>query len=195
MIRKTFLAAGAAIAAMSTAAIASVTIDQNGFGFVGKGDVQLIFGLSNAQIQNALIANPQAFTFSYAEETSYDAVCEWDTITGGKKSKTIHHVVTKTKTSTINALINGSPRKTAGQQQFTGFNLSGFGSTTVTGDEVPVVGGSCVGDPDNESSEGNAIGYYTSVTLSLDNVPGSFFVSYLGNKQPLPLTPVITTTL
>ena len=187
-MRKMLTAALAATALISTAAWATVTLNADGTGFVGKGDVQLVYGQNNAQIQNALIANPQAYTFSFVEVTSYDAVCEWDTITGGKSSKTIHHIVTNTKTSTINSLINGSPRQIKGQTQFTGFNLLGFGAVTVTGDPVPQVGDSCHGDVEN--ADPNGVAFLTSVELSPDNVPGSLFVTYLGNTQPLPITPL-----
>ena len=55
----------AALALSATAAFAAVTFDPaTGKGFVGKGDVQIAYNLNNKQIQTALIANPQAFTFS-----------------------------------------------------------------------------------------------------------------------------------
>jgi hypothetical protein len=186
------LAALAGIAAVAAAgvALASVTFDPvTGVGFVGKGDVQLVYGQNNSQIQNALIANPQAYTFSFVQVTSYDVVCEWDTVTGGKNSKTIHHATTNTTSTAVNAAINGSPRQVKGQTQFTGFNLTGLGAVTVTGDPIPQVGDSCHGDPADAAP--NGIADLTSVQLSFDNLPGSLFVTYLGNTQPLPITPVV----
>ncbi len=195
-MRKMMMAAVAATALISTAAIASVTFDNTtGVGFVGKGDVQLVYGQNNAAIQNALIANPQAYTFSYVESTSYDVTCEWTTVTGGKKPKTIFHAVTNTKTSSITSAINGAPRQTKGQNQFTGFNLSGIASTITTGGTVPSVGDACPqggGNASSDPEENDAL--VTLVEMSPDNVPGSLYVTYLGNTQPLPITPIVVTT-
>jgi len=176
-MRKMMIAAAAALATISTAAVAAVTLNDNGTGFVGKGDVQLAFGHNNNTIQANLIANPQAYTFKFVSEESFAALCEWETVTGGKNSKIIYHDKVKVTSTSVLAAINGAPRQTKGQNQFTGFNLLGWGATTSTG-TVPVVGDSCIGDEDNNSSNGNAIGEITEVTPGENNDPGTLYVTF-----------------
>jgi hypothetical protein len=52
----------AALAVSAAAANASVTLDPNGVGFVGKGDVQTAFGWNNAAIQKAVESGNITFT-------------------------------------------------------------------------------------------------------------------------------------
>ena len=62
---------GALVASLAFAASASAAATYNGTsGFVGKGDVQTVFNMSNSVIQNTLIANKQAFTFSSTQATT-----------------------------------------------------------------------------------------------------------------------------
>ena len=56
--------AGVAFFATATAASASVTIDQAGSGFVGKGNVQTALGYNNAALQKAVDAKSLVFTAS-----------------------------------------------------------------------------------------------------------------------------------
>jgi opacity protein-like surface antigen len=52
-MKKMLLAAGIALATISTAAVAAVTFDPaTGTGFVGKGDIQLAFGWNNKAAQD-----------------------------------------------------------------------------------------------------------------------------------------------
>src|SRR5215510_9917382 len=54
--------AATSILATAPAANASVTIDANGKGFVGKGDVQTALGYNNAALQKAVDAGTLKFT-------------------------------------------------------------------------------------------------------------------------------------
>ena len=120
-------------------AMAAVTFDPStGTGFVGKGDVQLAFGWNNPQIQSILTGNPQAITFKYVSTDTYEVVRAWATGNPDNPVSLNNHIQTITTTVMVNAQINGDPRKTNGQNQFTGFNLLGKGTSTVDG-TLPVV--------------------------------------------------------
>lgn len=141
----TIVSAFALVAAISAvAAFASVTFDPStGTGFVGKGDVQLAFGWNNKGLQD----NATAVTFTYDNTESYQYTCQW--FTGPNNTE---HTVSHTTATGINAALDGDPRKTKGQQQFTGFILSGWvGNPNESGDPVPVVGDPCPGNQGNDS--------------------------------------------
>jgi len=163
---KKFGAAAVACLVVAGVAFASVTFDPDtGTGFVGKGDVQTAFGLNNPQIQAILNADPQAFTFSYNATDEYSAVCTWTT--GPDHNQKVHNVSHTTNTEVVGAL-NGLPRP--GPSQFTGFNLTGFGTPSDSG-AVPVVGDPC---PSNEGHGGT----WSSVELTSSS--GGLYVTYNG---------------
>jgi hypothetical protein len=163
-VRKLTLAAAAAFAVVSTAAFATVTFDPaTGTGFVGKGDVQLALGWNNAQLQG----NAKGATFSYNTSTDYSAVCTWTTGEGTRGEKT--HDVTHNTTTSVTDSVGYNARVHA---QIDGFNLTGFGATTSTGD-VPVVGGPC---PGNAGTDGT----WSSVTAGATT--GGLYVNYGGNS-------------
>jgi len=177
----------AALALSATAAFAAVTFDPaTGKGFVGKGDVQIAYNLNNKQIQTALIANPQAFTFSVESTDTYSATCTWVTGEGTRGERT--HNVDIPRHTALNAAIQGDPRQTSGQKQFTGFNLKGFGATTTTG-TVPVVGEPCIAEDSGGIAQN---GTWSAVTL-VSSTAGVLSVTYNGVTVPLPITPVATT--
>ena len=121
-------------ALVAAGASAAVTFDPaTGTGFVGKGDVQLALGLNNRQVQTA------ALDFTYSAIETADVTCEWDTETGGKVSKTIHHVVVNQKEAVVNSTVAYDARI---RNQITGYNLTGFSSYSSTG-SIPEVGGAC----------------------------------------------------
>jgi len=172
---KMLLAAGAALAVVSTAAFAAVAVDDTGHGFVGKGDVQLAFGWNNAQLQR----NASGVTFTYEQSTEYTAVCTFVTGEGTRGERT--HNIPHTTLTGISATVAYDART---RNQITGFLLNGFsGTPTTIGGEVPVVGGAC---PGNEGHDGT----WTSVTPGLPT-GGGLFVNYGGTAVPLPNTPVI----
>jgi hypothetical protein len=164
--KKLYLAMGLALVALLVAAgavFAAVTFDPaTGTGFSGKGDVQLAFGWNNKQLQS----NASGVSFTYNSTDTYEAVCTFITGEGTKGEQT--HNVSRTSSTAVNSTIAYDPRV---KNQITGFNLTGLGETTTSGD-VPVVGGSCPGGPDG--------GTYTSVTLVSST--GGLFVNYGGTS-------------
>lgn len=156
------------IATFATTAVAAVTMNADGVGFVGKGDVQLAFGWNNAQLQT----NAGGVTFSYNSQDNYDAECYWETTTGN--GKIIVHDITVPKHVSINGTVTYDARV---RNQITGFNLTGFGGVTVTG-TVPVVGSECPG--------GNP-GTITAVTLT--GSTGGLYVNYGPTSVLLNITP------
>jgi hypothetical protein len=183
-MKKFFAAAAAASLLFSSAASAAVAVDDSGVGFVGKGDVQLAFGWNNAAAQ----ANVNGVSFSYETDESYAVTCEWDTVTGGKNSKTIHHAVTNHKSQSVSAGIAADPRK---KGQWVGYNLNGFsGTPVVTGEASPNVGDSCPqggGSSSSDPGENDAV----VTAVDIESTSGGLYVSFGGNKVPLPNTPII----
>ena len=164
-MRKSFIAAAAALAVVSSAALASVTFDSStGTGFVGKGDVQLAFGWNNAKLQQ----NAPGVSFSYNATDSYTAVCTFTTGEGTRGERT--HNNEHTKTTTVSSAVAYDLRV---RNQITGFNLTGLGTTTTTGGAAPVVGGACPGNPGTD-------GTWSSVELT--GTTGGLYVNYGGNS-------------
>jgi len=141
-------------------ALAAVTFNPDtGTGFVGKGDVQTVFGWNNATLQR----NAAGVSFVYEEETTYAAVCTFITGEGTRGEQT--HNVSQRKESNLSSSIQPDPRV---RNQITGFNLLGITSTTTSG-TVPEVDGACV--------VGANEGKYTSVTETGSS--SGLFVRYL----------------
>jgi len=156
MNRKMFPLAFSALLVFVTGAFTLPSVIFNaetGVGFVGKGDVQLALGWNNAQLQ----ANAGSLTFTYSAADTYTSECTFSTTTGGKSGNTTRwHVSERTRSATVNKSVEYAPRS---RNQVTGFILSGFGSVSETGDELPVLGAFCQGGNDGT-------GTWTSVTLT-----------------------------
>jgi sulfur relay (sulfurtransferase) DsrF/TusC family protein len=117
--------------------LATVTFDPNtGVGFVGKGDVQIAFGLNNAQIQQYM--DDDAFSFYYSSTDSYNINKVF--ATGNKLSNYKSHLdLLRTQDISENAVFGSDSRKVHGQQQYTGFELTGFeGDPIISGGTLPV---------------------------------------------------------
>jgi hypothetical protein len=117
--------AGLAMLVLSSAALASVTFNSStGVGFVGKGDVQTLYGWNNAQLQNN--AGNVGFRFQDTETATWN--CEKIVITGNGTEHDIIQVRSNiTNTEGIVASIGRM------KTQITGFNLNGWdGSLQVT---------------------------------------------------------------
>ena len=111
----------------------TITFDEStGTGFVGKGDVQLVFGWNNAMLQ----ANAENLRFTYDSMTTFDVTCEWET---GMGMGLQVHQQTRSDSAEISNSVTYTTRKHA---QVDGFNLEGFGTITSTGD-VSEVGDAC----------------------------------------------------
>ena len=143
-MRKLYLAMGLALVAVFVSAgavFAAVTFDPvTGKGFVGKGDVQLAFNLNNKQLQQ----NASKVTFTYETVGEYTLLCKADDTTR-TNPRTGEVTVTpgaekefKNRVQSVETSLQGDPRQTKGQNQFTGFNLSGIiGEPLTTGESCP----------------------------------------------------------
>ena len=118
-----------AMLAIPTAAIASVNVDGNGTGFVGKGDVQTALGYANNNTFTD--ADAKSATFTAASRTRYMVV--------GVKCSTFPGGVSYPRTSTCSphsighgegtvTAITSSPKISGGK--VTGYNLTGVGAAT-----------------------------------------------------------------
>lgn len=147
----------AALALLGTAAMAAVTLNADGTGFVGKGDVQIPFGFNNATMQ----AKAASTSFNVVTIDSYSAVCSWVTAEGkpGEKPHNVPHV----RSTSVDASVAADPRKTG---QWTGWTLKGYGTVSTTG-TLPVVGNACMGN------EGHG-GTWSSVTLQSSSGAGLY---------------------
>ena len=169
-IKMAGLAAGLAAAGM---AFASVTLNDDGTGFVGKGDVQTAFGWNNKAAQD----NAKKVSFSFGEVATYSYVCVWTTGEGTRGEQT--HYVTHRTNAAINWDIAYDARL---KNQYTGYILKGWGTTTESGDAVPNVGDPCPGFPGNGA-------VVDSVTEESNS--GGLYVTFNGVSVLLPETPTL----
>jgi hypothetical protein len=133
---------GVAISTAASLALAAWSIDDDGFGFVGKGDVQTAFNWNNKALQQ----NASGVTFTYENVTKYLVVCEWST---GPDDKTHHTVSHKKKASIESSVAHLSRTNSNGKDgEITGFYLNGFSNLTEDGD-IPEVGDPCPGNEGN----------------------------------------------
>lgn len=160
-------------AGIAGVAAAAWHIDDTGYGFVGKGDVQPVFGWNNAQMQHN--ADVLQFTYVTSESVSWD--CEFDTGNPGNPRSINHHVQTRHTTASVAASVAYDSRRN-NKGQVTGFNLLGFGpSDTVVSGPEPL---SCPNGGFNlvvtnvlttEGDEGMLIVDYAGITLPLSPSP------------------------
>jgi hypothetical protein len=154
---------------LAPAASAAVTFNEtNGTGFVGKGDVQVAFGWNNKQLQTNATGVSFSFTqdatqavtqaaSQTASQTTSQSFTYYVSCNTAEGKKTFYRegnrsgVTTATRdgqregeragtlSGAISSALDGDPRQTKGQNQFTGFILKGFKGTatfTVSGDPV-----------------------------------------------------------
>ncbi|MCG9698156.1 hypothetical protein [Shewanella sp. Isolate11] len=112
-IKNTVVALASLFIALS--ANASVTYDENGVGFVGKGDIQSLFDWNNSQLQE----NAGALQFRFISEGTITWKCE--RYTGDKLTKTTYP---STSTSVDAGATLDSRKNKKGM--ITGFNLEGM---------------------------------------------------------------------
>jgi hypothetical protein len=123
------IAASIAALAIPTAAMASVTVDGNGNGFVGKGDVQTALGYAN---DAAFQKDASKATFTAASSTTIMVVgVKCSTFPGGISMPEDQHVLAPFSIGhgegTVNTVI-ASPKVTGGK--VTGYNLTGIDAPT-----------------------------------------------------------------
>jgi hypothetical protein len=139
MTRKPMLVAVVTLVALlitATMAFAAVTFDaDSGEGFVGKGDVQNVYGWSNAQLQTN--AGSVQFRYNAEEVTEVSWTCTKTVVLGnGGVNEIVELRETTTTTSTAGVVTTVARER----NQITGFNLTGYSMQTVSsvtdGDEV-----------------------------------------------------------
>ena len=108
----------AAFSLIASPAGAAWYVNPDGTGFVGKGDVQLALGLSNAQLQSG--------TFNFTSESTVVTEVSW-VCTNEKNEQAQERA--RTTTTEITGVVSSTSRV---KNQITGFNLSGYSSSTST---------------------------------------------------------------
>lgn len=106
-------------------------LDEEGFGFVGKGDVQVVYGWNNNQLQ--INAGDVAFRALTGMVTEYEWTCSRD---GGTQTQER----ARSTTTETSGLLSSEARE---RNQVTGFYLCGWdedNSSSVTTSEGEVLG-------------------------------------------------------
>jgi len=152
---------------LATTAFAS-TFDQNtGTGVVGKGEVQSVFRWNNFAAQQ----EANNVLFSYSSSRSYDVTIEFDTGNPVSPRGTTHLVVNQNQETPVTGSVDA--RKNG---QYSGWNLTGLGTITVSGDPLPSIGDGC-------PNSNLATCHVTAVTLISST--GGLFVTWRGNTVQL----------
>jgi len=161
------------------AANASVTVNPDGTGFVGKGDVQTVLGLNNGEMQKT----PVTFT----QQTKTEQAFTWDcTKTLLDKDGTVKKVIEQHRANVTTTDSTGIVSNVARvKNQITGYNLTGFGQTTTTS----VVDGpapmSCPDDNPNPAEPKFVLDAESAATGEMKTLSQGLFV----NGVLLPITP------
>jgi len=162
----------AAVASFATAAYAAVTFDTNtGMGWVGKGDVQTVFGWANRTMQ----ANHTQVTFEYEQTAVYGFDCEW--YTGSRNVR--RHEISVTRAFQVGASILSDSRRTG---QWTGWHLNGFssGAPGALPDESTL---SCNGNPEGDGYSGEKT--VVAGSVELQSASGGLYAVFGGDKRLL----------
>ncbi len=145
-MRKLFIiAASIAALAVPTAAMASVAVDGNGVGFVGKGDVQNALGLANDAAMQDLFKSPEGvkFTTSYISVSDNTLNCVkyvpgiWPPFVN--TGDTFHRIFNTPVTQAVKVTANTN----AAGKLTNGWTLSGFDGLATYGPDTKVFEGSC----------------------------------------------------
>jgi hypothetical protein len=176
MRKKIAFLAACALGVLSIAGVASAAwyVNDDGTGFVGKGDVQTAFGWNNKQLQD----NAEGVTFSYASTETVEYDCQWTT---GPDHNQTTHAVTRDKTTSISSSVERETRKNSQGKDgpVTGFILLGWeGDPVETGGDVPAVGDPC---PGNEGQ-----GAVVTDVRDLGSTGSTLYATYDGVTVALP---------
>jgi hypothetical protein len=126
------ISAAAAILMASVSANAAVNVDEDGVGFVGKGDVQSVYDWNNSMLQ----ANAHLIRFKFSGAGTASWTCEGVNPAGNIVRSDVRDQDVRT-----NAHIGYDPRKNS-QGQITGFILTGFKGNATTDNPVGTCGAS-----------------------------------------------------
>lgn len=152
-----------ALVGVATAAWATVTFNaSSGTGFIGRGDVITFCG-------KACLVTAPSIVYTEQVQYAYDCLAVWDTETGGKNTKTIHHVnlQSRQRTVTSTAQVDVNTRQAPGNSNISGYLLQGFGSVLGSQFTEASAAATCPqGDPSGSDNP--------PATSSWTLVPGSF---------------------
>lgn len=146
-------AALAGLMAVAAPAMASVIFDPaTGTGFVGKGDVQLVFSWNNKVLQDNAFAVD--FRVNSVSETTW--TCTKIVMQGNDETREI--VQQRSTTSTAQGLVTTVARENSKGKDgaVTGFYLTGYEGAPVLGTDGPAPG-SCPADPSGFVYDGNSV--------------------------------------
>jgi len=138
---------------LASPAIASVTFDPaTGTGFVGKGDVQLVFNWNNKVLQD----NASSVDFRVNSVSATTWTCTKIVVQGNDETREI--VQQRSTTTTNQGLVTTVARENSKGKDgaVTGFYLTGYEGTPVQATDGPAVG-SCPADPSGFVYDGNAV--------------------------------------
>jgi hypothetical protein len=130
MKKRSIFAAIAAVAVVTTAAYAATTFDpETGTGFVGKGDVQLLYGWNNKQLQE----NAESVQIRVNSEVVTEV--SWICTNSSNQNTQVRERTTTTSTPGVVTTVGRE------RNQITGFNLTGYSgtpaeSTTTEGNQL-----------------------------------------------------------
>jgi hypothetical protein len=176
---KRLVLAGVAAATLTAVAFAgpasaSVSIDPvTGAGFVGKGDIQTVLGLNNAQMQATLVS----CTMKSTTTQSFDWTCVKTVVTGNGILKETQQERASVTTTDVTAVVNNAARI---KNQITGDKLTGFGATTTT---------SVVDGPTPRSCADASSGFVLDPGSVVNGVPSTTNDGFFVNGVFLPITP------
>jgi hypothetical protein len=160
---------GGTVAVVAMAMAAVTFNEQNGEGFVGKGDVQVLYGMNDKALQD----NWEDVSFAANKTVTVER--EWDCV---RVTNNGEEVITERNNSAVVSsrdVVKAIGRDKKGK--ITGFILQGYGATSTihSGNQGPATG-SC---PGNATLEGEVRSSDPVVTDS------NLFVSYKGEKFQL----------
>jgi hypothetical protein len=125
-----------AMMAFASTSFAAVTYDDEGVGFVGKGDVQIVYGWNNKQLQD------NADLVQFRVNSTVVTEVSWE-CTNANNDNTQERE--RTTTNTIQGVFEEEARL---RNQITGFNLNGWeGAATVSSDTEGPQLNSCPSGP------------------------------------------------
>jgi hypothetical protein len=181
-MRKLIIIAASLVAlAIPTAAMASVAVDTNGYGVVGKGDVQTALGLGNdAAMQDLFKKGEIKFTTSYTTATDNTRACmkfggPGEPVFVPIPGATVHVIFTTqvTQEPKVTANTNGAGKLS------NGWTLNGFDGPVTYGPETSETIGTC---------PAGSIGATKTIEQKYTESARS---GLMVNGKPLPNTPVV----
>ncbi len=151
------LAAAASSVALIAGPASAYTLNGDGTGFVGKGEVQGVLSLNNAQVQSTAVS----FTTSATDTNAWSCTREWVT-PQGKEQETVQQ---RNNVTTVTGVVSSTARL---KNQITGYNLLGYTSSSPSTDGPAT--GSCPASPSGFVYDNNNVNTPGTTTLFVNGV-------------------------